>query len=241
MRRFMHSGIRPRLTYANAMASIAVFVALGGGAYAAVKLPAKSVGAKQIKKGAVTGTKIARNAITGKKVKNRSLTGADINLTNLPKVPRAATADRATSAATADTATTADNVAAPEPYHAVGAPGEPPFSPGAGNLLSTFPEITLQTAGFYKDREGVVHLKGFVTTGTGEIFELPPGYRPADGKVIVLSAPCGGCTTTGGAPIPSTNVSIYGAGIQVGLDGQVTSDDSGVDVSLDGLTLRAGA
>jgi hypothetical protein len=48
-----------KLTYANVMATVAVFAALGGGAYAAIKLPANSVGSKQIKKKAVTPAKVA--------------------------------------------------------------------------------------------------------------------------------------------------------------------------------------
>jgi hypothetical protein len=48
-----------RLTYANVIATLALFVALGGGAYAATRLPAKSVGTAQLKKGAVTRAKIA--------------------------------------------------------------------------------------------------------------------------------------------------------------------------------------
>jgi hypothetical protein len=58
--------VRSRLTYANAMSTIAVFVALGGGAYA-VTVPRNSVGTKQLKAGAVTGAK----------VKNRSLLLSD--------------------------------------------------------------------------------------------------------------------------------------------------------------------
>jgi hypothetical protein len=41
------------------VALIALFAALGGGAYAALKLPKNSVGAAQIKKGAVTPTKLS--------------------------------------------------------------------------------------------------------------------------------------------------------------------------------------
>jgi hypothetical protein len=52
--------MRGKLTYANVMATIAVFIALGGASYAAVKLPANSVGADQIKKGAVTPAKLSR-------------------------------------------------------------------------------------------------------------------------------------------------------------------------------------
>ena len=46
--------IRSRLSYANVMATIAVFLALGGGAYAA-SLKRNSVGPKQLKPNAVTG------------------------------------------------------------------------------------------------------------------------------------------------------------------------------------------
>ena len=40
----MFSKLRKGLTYANVMATIAMFLALGGGAYAALKLPKNSVG-----------------------------------------------------------------------------------------------------------------------------------------------------------------------------------------------------
>ena len=42
---------------------IALFVALGGVSYAAVKLPANSVGARQIKKGAITKPKLAKSLL----------------------------------------------------------------------------------------------------------------------------------------------------------------------------------
>lgn len=51
--------IRDRLTYSNVVATLALFVALGGGAYAAIKLPANSVGSKQLKTHAVTPKKVA--------------------------------------------------------------------------------------------------------------------------------------------------------------------------------------
>ena len=67
-----------RISYANVTASIALFVALGGTGYAAIKLPAKSVGTLQLKSKAVTRAKIADSAVNGAKVKNGSLSGADI-------------------------------------------------------------------------------------------------------------------------------------------------------------------
>lgn len=51
-----------RLTYANVVASLALFVALGGGAYAATQLKKNSVGTRQLKNGAVTEAKLAAAA-----------------------------------------------------------------------------------------------------------------------------------------------------------------------------------
>ena len=68
----------PRLTYANVMATVAVFIALGGASYAAIKLPKNSVGTKQIKK----------NAVTSSKVKNGSLKANDFAAGQLPKGPQ---------------------------------------------------------------------------------------------------------------------------------------------------------
>jgi hypothetical protein len=91
--------LRSNLTYANVMATVAVFIALGGASYAAVKLPKNSVGTKQIKK----------EAITGAKIKNGAVTGAKIAITSLGTVPSATTAASATTATTATTATNATN------------------------------------------------------------------------------------------------------------------------------------
>ncbi|MFL5895541.1 MAG: hypothetical protein ACJ76Z_10585 [Thermoleophilaceae bacterium] len=47
------------MTYSNVIATFALFLALGGGAYAAFKLPAKSVGSRELKSRAVTPRKVA--------------------------------------------------------------------------------------------------------------------------------------------------------------------------------------
>src|SRR5207249_3628614 len=68
-----------RVTYANVTATLALFIALGGGSYAAVTLPSNSVGTKQLRK----------NAVTSSKVRDNSLSGADINEQKLARVPSA--------------------------------------------------------------------------------------------------------------------------------------------------------
>lgn len=96
--------IRKRLTYANVMSSIAVFLLLGGAtALAAGKLGKNSVGTKQLKNNAVTTAKIKNNAVTGAKIKNGTITGTKINLGTLGTVPSAANAANATNAGNANT------------------------------------------------------------------------------------------------------------------------------------------
>jgi len=65
-----------KLTYANVMASLAVFLVLGGAtAFATIQLGKNTVGSRQLKRNAVTSTKIKRNAITGPKIKKATITG----------------------------------------------------------------------------------------------------------------------------------------------------------------------
>jgi hypothetical protein len=59
----------------NAIAWIALFVALGGASYAAIKIPANSVGNRQLK----------RNAVTSSKVRDHSLLAADFKAGQLQK------------------------------------------------------------------------------------------------------------------------------------------------------------
>ena len=78
--------IRKRVTYANVMSSIAVFLVLGGGAaYAAKKIGSNeikgnSITTGKLKKNAVTASKIKQNSITTAKIKNGAVTGPKVNL-----------------------------------------------------------------------------------------------------------------------------------------------------------------
>ena len=101
----MVRGIRRHATYGNVTATLALFIALGGGAYAAAALPANSVGPRQLKTNAVTTSKIKNNAVTGAKVRKSTLTGADIRESTLGQVPSALAANTATTATNATNAT----------------------------------------------------------------------------------------------------------------------------------------
>jgi hypothetical protein len=71
--RFPH----PKLNYANVIATIALFVALGGAAVAA-GLPKNSVGTKQLKRGAVNAAKLKRGAVTSGKIAPRAVTAGKL-------------------------------------------------------------------------------------------------------------------------------------------------------------------
>lgn len=207
--------IRKRLTYANVVGSLALFLVLSGAtAFAAIELGKNSVGTKELKKNAVTASKIKKNAVTGAKIKKNAVTGAKVNEATLGTVPSAALANAIPPA---------------EPTHFVGAPGEPGFEAGSSN----FPGeggLGFNAVGFYKDHEGIVHLQGIALSGPeGIVFTLPPGYRPATGKLIVLE------------PLNERAVIIAGSGVNSGgtdLSGKVlgTSEEP---VVLDSITYRA--
>ena len=67
--------MRRHLNPALVISVVALFVALGGSSYAAIKLPKNSVGARQIKK----------NAVSSPKVKDGSLLATDFKSGQLPK------------------------------------------------------------------------------------------------------------------------------------------------------------
>jgi hypothetical protein len=169
------------------VATLALFIALGGASYAALKLPKNSVGAKQLKKNSVTEAKLKNEAVTASKVKKGTLTGSQINLSTLGTVPSASHADSADKAGNAEMLGGSPSGAyarqQQEAVHLIGEPGEPEFEPGASNTAES-----TSSAGFYKDSLGVVHLQGTVNADVGQrIFSLPPGFHPT--KQVCFVAP----------------------------------------------------
>lgn len=126
--------IRKRLTYANVMSSIAVFLVLGGAtAFAATKIGSSEIKAKAITTGkiakeavtagkiksgaviagklgpaAVTSENIADNAVTTAKIADKAVTAQKLNTTGLT-VPTAQNATNAQNAVKAENATNAVN------------------------------------------------------------------------------------------------------------------------------------
>ncbi len=196
------------------VAIVALVLAMVGTGYAAVNLPKKSVGTAQLK----------TNAVTNAKIKNGTITGKKLNLKKLGVVPLAAHASSADIAGTVP----------PNAVHVVGAAGEPGFQNGTTNFGSES-GLTLPGASFLKDHDNVVHLEGVVKTGNsgplgGEIFQLPPGYRPASGQVVVLEA--SGRTII----IAGSNVSIGGFDISGEVIGEAEET-----VILTGVSFFAGS
>jgi hypothetical protein len=70
--------IRTRLSYANVMSSLAVFLLLGGASAYAAKQQTKKVGATQIKASAVTTAKIKNGAVDASKLKDAAVTAAKL-------------------------------------------------------------------------------------------------------------------------------------------------------------------
>jgi hypothetical protein len=89
------SRFRSSVTYANVVSTLALFIALGGASYAAIKLPKDSVGNRHIKNdaiatdnikdGAITRDKIRNGAIGSGKVRDGTLREDDFNEDELPE------------------------------------------------------------------------------------------------------------------------------------------------------------
>jgi hypothetical protein len=81
-----------RVQPAAVIATLALFVALGGTSYAASS--------------SINGSQLTNHSVAGKKLQNHTVTGTQVKVSTFPKVPSAHRADLATHATTAGTAGT---------------------------------------------------------------------------------------------------------------------------------------
>jgi hypothetical protein len=156
--------------------------------------------------------------VTTAKINKDAVTGPKVNEATLETVP---------------SANVANSLAPMEATHIVGAPGEPGFEGGSHNVGSSGP-LALNSAGFYKDHDGIVHLQGIVEAGkvtvggVASVFTLPPGFRPAAGRALLFEI-------VNEAPtiIAGSNTFFEGD-----LSGKVLGGEENL-VVLDGITFRA--
>ena len=128
--------MRERLTYANVVSTLCLFILLGGGAYAATQLPKNSVGSKQLKPGAVKASDITNNAVNSAKVAQGSLKPEDFAAKQLPAGPQGPPGADATKlfAAVSD----GDDVTPAVLVYGRGVTGVTDPGPGGGGYVVTF-------------------------------------------------------------------------------------------------------
>jgi hypothetical protein len=206
-----------RLTYANVMATIAVFIALGGSSYAVSR-----INGKRIQGHSISGSKLKRNTLTGRQIREQRLATVP-NASKLDKLDSTAF-QRSGAAAGGALAGTYPNpsIAAPEAFHIVGTAGEPPFEGTWANHGSGF-----APASFYKDHLGRVYLRGTITDGSegSNAFVLPASYAPSENIY---------------APAAAGLVTPKVATVEVFNNGNVFINNAviGDPVSLDGISFR---
>jgi hypothetical protein len=207
----MFNKIRNRISPASLLAMVALFTALGGTGYAAVKIDGKD-----LKNKSVAGKKLKNKTITGGKVKSNTLGGTQINEAKLGTVPGAVNATNAVNAANAANVSgrqrtfkkVAATSAAGAPAAIAAAPEVELFKAGP---LTVYGKCATDTAGpttyavvFVKTSQdgatlnsSVAQLYGspaFLTTGTPEL-----------GRIAVIAT--AGANTAVGAPWITTEFS----------------------------------
>jgi hypothetical protein len=173
--------LRSRLTYANVMASVAVFLSLSGGAYA-LTIPRNSVGTRQLREKAVTRVKLANGAVASTQVRDGTLRARDFLRSDLPRGrtgatgPRGATGLRGSSGARGPAGPAGESALAPLP---------------TGRTIHGVAGANLQDSNFAPGND----------FGVNAVLPIPARNNLTDAQVSVnVAGAVGGPTTTDGDP-----------------------------------------
>ena len=93
----MLARFRQRLTYANVMSTAAVFIALGGSSYAALKIDSADIANNSVR-----GVDVRNRSLSERELKRNALGGRSIRESRLGRVPHAREADLLTGMSAAD-------------------------------------------------------------------------------------------------------------------------------------------
>jgi hypothetical protein len=194
--------IRKRLTYANVMSSLAVFLILGGATAVAAKkigsneikgnsittgkLKKEAVTRAKVKKAAIDSSKLADNAVTTSKIADDAVTGAKVKESTLGEVPSAA---KAVNAVNAENAATVGGQTVLKIFGLVpsGAVGQQTIASFSGftitsNCAGTDPDINLLSpAGVAFDMKAQGN-----GTGAGTVGPFASGTQGAGGGTLTL-------------------------------------------------------
>jgi hypothetical protein len=168
-----------RPSYASVVSTLALFFALGGGAYAAATLPANSVGPRQIKKNAVERGKVKSNAIDASKVLDNSLTGDDVRESTLEEVPMADDATHAGLAGGLDRIT----------YRSA-AGSAPAMTDSVAATATCDPGQRVVGGGVRADNPAVAFVDDSYPDGGGTAWTAHVGTTPAGGTNFTVTAIC---------------------------------------------------
>jgi hypothetical protein len=186
--------LRQRLTYANVMATVAVFIALGGSSYAALQIDSGDIANNSVR-----SVDVRNRTLSDRDVKRNGLTGRSVRESRLGRVPQAKEADRLGGMTATDlllrcpdgTFLIADVCVETTPRSAVAygsavltcATTEPTRSPG--RRLPTYGELQAALTGVQLAPGGEL---------TAEVY--PSSMSPGSVDVLVVTSQGGSVTTT---------------------------------------------
>jgi hypothetical protein len=186
--------IRQRLTYANVMATFAMFAALGGSSYAALQIESGDIANNSVR-----GVDVRNRTLSDRDVRRNGLTGRSVRESRLGRVPHAREADRLGGNTAADlrlkcpegTFLIADVCVETTPRSAVPygsavftcATTEPTRSPG--RRLPTYGELQAALTGVQLAPGGEL---------TAAVY--PSSMNPGSVDVLVVTSQAGSVTTT---------------------------------------------